>query len=123
MKHEFGDFKHDEALCQRVHHEWNELVRRWTFPIVHELGIHNVMRFNELRNHLPDISATSLSERLGEMEKGGIVTRKIFPEIPPRVEYALTEKGRELYEILGRLARWALRWNQPTLVEAEIKAK
>lgn len=119
MKHEFGDFKHDEALCQRIHHAWNELARRWTLPIVHELGLHGVMRFNVLRRNLPDISATSLSERLGELEKDGVVTRKIYPEIPPRVEYALTDKGTELYDLLGRLARWVLKWEQPELVQAK----
>jgi DNA-binding HxlR family transcriptional regulator len=107
-KHTDGD--ENEKTCTLVNMAWNELSRRWTLPIIHELGRHEVIRFNELKRYLSDISSTSLSERLSDLEKMGIVRRRIYPEIPPRVEYSLTVKGKELHSILAELASWVKKW-------------
>jgi DNA-binding HxlR family transcriptional regulator len=64
-------------------------------PVIHALGLGEPARFNELRKRLVEISATSLAERLKELELRGIVRRRVYPETPPRVEYSLTKKGRE----------------------------
>jgi DNA-binding HxlR family transcriptional regulator len=76
------------------------------------LGLQEPARFNELKRRIQGISATSLAERLNEMEKQGVVSRKVYPESPPRVEYALTAKGQELKEILRQLGEWAIRWSE-----------
>ncbi len=96
--------------CKVVHAAWNELTRTWTLPTIHALGLKEPARFNELKRRIEGISATSLAERLTQMEKFGIVQRKVFPETPPKVEYALTVKGHELHNILGDLAEWSKRW-------------
>jgi len=96
--------------CRLVHPAWNELTRTWTLPTIHSLGLKEPARFNELKKRIGGISATSLAERLTQLEKFGIVQRKVFPETPPRVEYSLTPKGHELTQILGEFADWVKRW-------------
>ncbi|MDA4128613.1 MAG: helix-turn-helix transcriptional regulator [Thaumarchaeota archaeon] len=98
--------------CAVVHSYWNELTKVWTFPVVHSLGLKEPARFNELKRRIDGISATSLAERLTELDKLGVVQRKVFPETPPRVEYSLTPKGHELNLILLEFANWAKRWGK-----------
>jgi DNA-binding HxlR family transcriptional regulator len=74
------------------------------------LGLREPARFNELKRRIDGISATSLAERLTQLEKFGIVQRKVFPETPPRVEYSLTAKGHELQKVLEGFADWVKRW-------------
>jgi DNA-binding HxlR family transcriptional regulator len=106
--------------CKIIHASWNELTKVWTLPVIHALGLQEPARFNELKRRIEGISATSLAERLGEMEKQGVVSRKVFPESPPRVEYALTPKGLELKMILNGLGDWAIKWSkqQPATSQA-----
>ena len=98
--------------CKVIHSSWNELTKVWTLPVIHALGLQEPARFNELKRRIEGISATSLAERLGELEKQGVVSRKVFPESPPRVEYALTVKGQELKMILKGLGDWAIKWSK-----------
>lgn len=65
------------------------------------------LRFMELKQHMPDISQRMLSMTLRTLEEDGFVTRTVFPEIPPRVEYALTERTKSLKPILNTLLQWA----------------
>jgi DNA-binding HxlR family transcriptional regulator len=105
-----------------VHAAWNDLLKAWTLPVIHALGLGESARFNELKKRLGAISATSLTERLKELEQRGIVQRRVYPESPPRVEYSLTKKGRELHVLLLQLADWVLRWNKkPTIISESIK--
>jgi DNA-binding HxlR family transcriptional regulator len=80
--------------------------------VIHALGLGDPARFNELKKRLGAISATSLTERLKELEQRGIVQRRVYPESPPRVEYSLTKKGRELHMLLLQLAHWVIKWNK-----------
>ena len=99
--------------CKIVHASWNELTKVWTLPVIHALGLKEPARFNELKRRIEGISATSLAERLSELERQGIVERKVLPDSPPRVEYSLTKKGWELHAILAELADWAIKWTKP----------
>ena len=83
------------ALCPRYHHAVELLGRRWAGAIV-RLLLAGPLRYNELRGRIPDISDRMLAERLKELELEGIVVRRVIPEPPIGVEYALTEKGRAL---------------------------
>lgn len=89
---------------------YNLLSRKWTMPVIYSLGIRESMRFNELKKGIPGISAASLSERVSELERLGIIERRVFPSTPPRVEYGLTEQGRELRGILCQLNTWFKKW-------------
>jgi DNA-binding HxlR family transcriptional regulator len=94
---------------------WEVLGRRWSLHILKNLSTKEVIRFNELKRSLPGISSTVLSERLLELEREGLVTKKIYPEVPPRVEYSITPQARELEVIIKDLARWANKWKSPEI--------
>lgn len=97
--------------CEFNHPVWNDLSKAWTLPVIHELGHKEPARFNELKRRMAGINATSLAERLTELERHGIIQRKVLPESPPRVEYSLTQKGWELHKVSCELARWVKRWD------------
>jgi len=105
--------------CKIVHGTWNQLTKVWTLPVIHSLGLKEPARFNELKRRTEGISATSLTERLSELERQGIVQRKVFPDSPPRVEYSLTKKGWELHAILAEFADWAVKWGKPLAQQAK----
>ena len=86
------------------------LGRRWTVLILSNLHTKDTVRFNELKRSLTGISSAVLSNRLLEMDREGLISKKIYPEIPPKVEYRLTERARELGVILKDLGRWVGRW-------------
>jgi DNA-binding HxlR family transcriptional regulator len=96
--------------CTIIHKQWNEITKIWTLPVIHALGLSQPARFNELKRRIEGISATSLSERLTELDKQKIIQRKVIPESPPRVEYSLTPKGEDLHNLLGKFAEWSKRW-------------
>ncbi|NKQ23911.1 winged helix-turn-helix transcriptional regulator [Streptomyces galbus] len=79
---------------------------KWKGLILWELQTHGVRRFAELRRGLPGVSEKMLTQHLREMEQDGLVTRTVYAEVPPRVEYSLTEEGRTLNEALGSLGAW-----------------
>jgi DNA-binding HxlR family transcriptional regulator len=81
---------------------------KWTFLIIRDLLIEGTMRFSDLLKSMNGISPKTLSLRLKELENQGIVERKVFPEVPPRVEYKLTEKGKQLESIFIELKRFGL---------------
>ena len=92
---------------------WEMLGKRWSLHILKNLSTKEVIRFNELKRSLSGISSTVLSERLLELERVGLVTKKIYPEVPPRVEYSMTPQAKELEVIIKELARWAEKWRSP----------
>ena len=82
---------------------------KWTLLIVRDLSV-GPRRFVELQRVLPGISTEQLRSRLNRMVADGMLTRKRYREVPPRVDYELTERARELMPILGELARWGYEW-------------
>src|SRR6266581_1358342 len=111
--------KEQTEECLLVHSAWNDLTKVWTLPVIHALGLKQPARFNELKRRIHGISATSLAERLSELDQRKVVERKVYPETPPRVEYALTKKGLELHELLGKLGEWVRKWDRPRTVVVE----
>ena len=65
-----------------------------------------VVRFNELRRYLKNVSDKTLSNNLKELEKDRLIIRKEYPQIPPKVEYSLTERGKSLIPILDQMCDW-----------------
>src|SRR3712207_1628375 len=82
---------------------------KWTLLLVRELA-EGTSRFCELERSLTGISPRTLSLRLRALEEEGIVERHTFPEVPPRVEYALTEKGQALSPIIEDMRAWGSEW-------------
>lgn len=79
---------------------------KWRTHIIYELCKHPSLRFGELKKAYPYITNTMLTNTLRDLEKIGIVHREQFNEIPPHVEYSLTEKGRELLPVFYEIAKW-----------------
>ncbi|MDF2716769.1 MAG: yybR [Paenibacillus sp.] len=81
---------------------------KWTFLIVRDLLLDGTVRFGELLRSLDGISAKTLTLRLRELEEKGIVVRHVYPEVPPRVEYSLTDKGKKLEPLFIELKRFGM---------------
>ena len=79
---------------------------KWKGLILWELDEHGVRRFAELRRGLPGVSEKMLTQHLREMEADDLVVRTVYAEVPPRVEYTLTEHGRALNDALAPLGLW-----------------
>lgn len=86
-----------------------KLQGRWKSQILYELIINDPARFGQIRNDLPGITNTVLTKALRELEEDGLVHREQFNEIPPHVEYSLTEKGRDLQPIFYQIMLWGFK--------------
>ena len=74
--------------------------------ILYCLMEYGAVRFNQLQRYLRKISDRTLSQNLKELEADGLIHREVFPQIPPKVEYSLTERGRSLMAVLDQLCVW-----------------
>lgn len=96
----------DETTCQGISQVLSRVGDKWTVLVV-ELLSDGPMRFNELRRLVGNISQKMLTTTLRGLERDGLVTRTVYPTVPPRVDYELTSLGRELLVPVKALALWA----------------
>jgi DNA-binding HxlR family transcriptional regulator len=90
----------------------------WTCLILRDLLLHDARRFQDLQDSLDGIAPTTLSERLRTLEQHGIVERRFYSMSPPRADYVLTDKGRDLGPIVIAMQAWGLKYaSPPTIVE------
>lgn len=108
-------------LCTRFHRASELIGRRWTGAIIYLL-LRKRCRFAVLRDAIPDITDRMLSDRLQELEQEGIVERTVVPEIPIRVEYSLSKKGRALASAIDAIADWAEKWTEEQPVQPRSRA-
>ena len=80
---------------------------KWSVYVIHVLGAAGTLRFNELRSEVQGISQRMLTVTLRGMERDGLVVRTVYPEVPPRVEYALTPLGATLRQLVRGLVQWS----------------
>lgn len=85
---------------------------KWKLQIIYHLSKNGVVRYNELQRMLGKITYKTLSTALKEMVNNGIIHREEYPQIPPKVEYSLTEKGQTLWPIIQEMCQWG-EHNQP----------
>lgn len=95
-----------ELQCCPVREVLDRIGDRWTVLVLSELAI-GTRRFSELRRAIPDISQRMLSQTVRHLEADGLISRTVYPTVPPRVDYALTDLGRSLMVPLGALVAWA----------------
>ncbi|HHV23313.1 MAG: helix-turn-helix domain-containing protein [Methanosarcina sp.] len=81
--------------------------KKWAMQVISALGHHNRLRFNDLMSILDGVSPKSLTDLLKELQKKGLIRREAFPEVPPKVEYFLTDDGKQLCEAIIPLIKWA----------------
>lgn len=100
-------------LCPKLEAAMQLIGKRWMGLIIHRL-LDGPQRFSEMESSLP-ISGKLLSERLKELEKWGIVVRNVYPEVPVRIEYELTERGKKMEPIITAIQHWAEQSMNPNL--------
>lgn len=81
--------------------------RKYAIQVICLVGVLEPARYADIEHALGSVSSSTLSNRLDELTEAGILDRERFAEIPPRVEYRMTERGRDLCELLDPLVRWA----------------
>lgn len=79
---------------------------KWKCVILWHLLDEGVLRFNELRKRIPGVTQRTMTNQLRELEADGLIHRKVYAQVPPKVEYSLTEMGKGLYPILNALRDW-----------------
>ncbi|WP_062108203.1 winged helix-turn-helix transcriptional regulator [Bacillus niameyensis] len=99
-------------LCPKFEKAMGIFGQRWTGLIINQL-LNGPQRFCTIESSMP-ISARVLSERLKDLEREGIVKRNVYPETPVRIEYSLTEKGKELLPLMKEMQIWAEKWIELT---------
>jgi DNA-binding HxlR family transcriptional regulator len=97
-----------EYICS-VEAAVNEIGGKWKSLVLCSLK-DGKLRFSEINNKLPDISQRMLTKTLRELEKDRILNRKVYPEVPPKVEYSLTLKGESVLPILDSLCEWGKKY-------------
>ena len=105
--------------CRAVSEVLSRVGDKWTILVVSELG-NGPRRFNEIRRALGSISQRMLTLTLRGLERDGLVTRTVFPTVPPRVDYELTKLGRSLLEPVSGVGLWA-RQNRAAIHEARLR--
>ena len=96
----------DPKVDELVNDTIGRVADKWTFLLIEALEDRTAKRFSQLAREVPGISQKMLTQTLRQMEREGLVSRTVFPEVPPRVEYALTDLGRGLAGELDRVIRW-----------------
>lgn len=85
---------------------------KWTPLIICQIGNSDVIRYGELKRRIPNINERVLSRQLRELEENKLISRKIYDELPLKVEYSLTEIGKTLLPILNELGGWGRKYNE-----------
>lgn len=94
---------------------------RWKGVLLYHL-MQRKHRFSEFQRNLPGLTQRVLTQQLREMEADGLISRTIYPEVPPRVEYALTEKGQTLKPVIDSLFSWGVDYGRPTIATRQAAA-
>ena len=105
------------ANCSAMSDVLNRIGDKWSVLVVGMLGRNGTLRFNELKRMINGVSQRMLTLTLRNLERDGLVTRTIYPEVPPRVEYSLTELGKTLQVPISALWDWSAE-NHHAIVEA-----
>lgn len=92
---------------------------KWSLLVLLVIDSEGVIRFNELGRKIPDISTRVLSATLRTLEADGLIARKVYPQVPPKVEYSLTDTGRSLVPLIMQLTEWAQKNMKSVLIHRE----
>lgn len=116
--------QNDFHMCPKYEKAVDLLGKKWTGLILRVLA-DGPTSFSKIASTVTRLSDRVLSERLKELEQRGVVARRVNPSIPVKIEYSLTEKGRDLQDVLDALQHWADRWEtgEPVAVEESASAQ
>lgn len=89
---------------------------KWSLLVLYTVQHHGVIRYKDLQRQIPDISQKSLTQTLRILEEDGLITRTVYPEVPPRVEYSLSERGKSFLPLVENMICWA-KENMDSIIE------
>lgn len=98
----------------------NVIGGKWKTLILWQLMQHGTLRYSELRRGLPRITDKMLAQQLRELEADGLIGREVYPVVPPRVEYSLTDSGRGLVPVLEQMREWGMRFKGEPALSAPV---
>src|SRR4051794_7371684 len=101
-----ADFRRADSLAREI---FSDVANKWAFLIIEALG-ERTLRFSELRNEVEGVSHKMLTQNLRMLERNGLVEREVYPTVPPRVEYTLTEPGQGLRATVDSMCGWTQRY-------------
>lgn len=93
---------------------------KWKILILYKISDDSVVRFNQLGRFIGKVSNKTLTNQLRELEEDQLISRKIYPTIPSKVEYRLTEKGASLIPLLNHICEWGLKYTDPQKIENKL---
>lgn len=93
------------AYCP-VDYAFKRIGGKYKARILWHIHLRKVLRYGELKRTLPDITTKMLTQTLRELEEDSLISRKVFPEVPPKVEYTLSDIGKELIPFIDHLKKW-----------------
>lgn len=93
---------------------------KWKPIIIYRLGEKGTLRFSEIKRSIPNITQKMLTQQLRELEADGIIQRVIYPQVPPKVEYSLTELGMSVMPLMGQLCGWGAHYEQWFLAQNSV---
>lgn len=96
-------------MCPKFEEAFDLLGKKWTGLIIKTL-LNGQKRFSEISTVIPNISDKMLAERFKELEYHEIISRTVYPEMPIKIEYKLTEKGKDLSKVMKEIQNWAEKW-------------
>ncbi|MFE0852509.1 transcriptional regulator [Streptomyces sp. alain-838] len=103
---EDADLRRADSLAREI---FSDVANKWALLIIEALG-ERTLRFSELRNEVEGVSHKMLTQNLRMLERNGLLERKVYPTVPPRVEYTLTEPGRALRMTVDAMCGWTHRY-------------
>ena len=106
-QHGFGWVKETVSKCP-ISNSMDLIGKKFAVLILRNMLVYRQTRFNQFLNSIEGMNPKTLTARLRELEKSGLIGRKVYPEVPPRVEYFLTEKGMALKPVLEQLASFSI---------------
>ena len=99
--------KEQLARCESMSRLQSVISGKWKILIIWYIAVYEVQRFNELQRRLDGITQSTLTKQLRELEADGFIIRRIYPQVPPKVEYSLTEMGKKFMPILSAMKQWS----------------
>ena len=99
------DIKMYQGDCP-IERTLNQIGGKWKTVILWHLGIDGILRYGELKRRMPNITERMFSRQLKELHTVGLLDRREYPQVPPKVEYMLTEKGQSLIPLLNIMCEW-----------------
>lgn len=99
--------KRQIARCESMSKLQSLISGKWKILIIWYIAVYEIQRFGELLKRLDGITQSTLTKQLRELENDGLIFRKVYPEVPPKVEYTLTPLGKSFIPILNSMKNWS----------------